>query len=199
MQNLCRDYIFPSFVYSMDLEDVNNSHIINDCLQIKNNTRSVLKSNRGGWQSLSICEKLKTSSLDFLEQKVVEAVQFVLNAEKINNIKFKSDYWININGTNSYNVIHNHADYLITAVYYPFVPKDCEVELVFTRTDGGSYFYLNANTSRFNVLCKTSMLVVFSPHLFHYVTPNNSKEDRISIAFNFERVKNESDKKLYSC
>ncbi len=193
MQNICKDYIFPSIVYSMDLEDVNNSCLIEDCLKIKESNESVQNSNVGGWQSPSICEKLKTLNLKTLEQKVEEAVLFVLNCENLSGIKLKTGYWININSSNDYNIIHHHTFPLITAVYYPFVPKNCEAELVFNRTDGGCYFDLHKSNSIFSISCRTGMLIIFSPHLFHYVLPNKSKENRISIAYNFTAIQNEPD------
>lgn len=184
MKEIRRDYIFPSFVYSMDLENLNNLNIVEDAAHIKNNVETVTRTNFGGWQSPAICKNLKTHNLNFLESEVKKAVQFVLETERINNIELEYEYWININSENNYNVLHNHSNILISAVYYPFVPQDCAVNLVFVRTDGGSYFKLSENIN-FPVLCRTGMLVVFSPHLFHYVTANNSKQDRISIAFNF--------------
>ena len=187
MQEVYKDYIFPSFVYSMKLEDVDNSCIIKDCFDIKNKTESVLMSNNGGWQSPVLEEKTKTLSLKILEQKTTKAVQFVLESERVCGLKVEPYYWININNTDNYNVLHNHVGTFISAVYYPFIPEDCISNLTFQRTDGGSYFDVHREDSSFVIPCKTNRLVVFSPHLFHYVSPNNSKKDRISIAFNFER------------
>jgi uncharacterized protein (TIGR02466 family) len=189
MKNVCMDYIFPSILYTMDLEGLDNSEIIKDCLQIKENTDTVKLSNMGGWQSPVICEDLKTLSLKLLEKKVEEAVQFALNNQEISDLNFEFSYWININNSKDYNVMHNHGTLLICAVYYPFIPKipkDCGGELVFTRTDGGSYFNLHKKHLKFSVSCRTGMLAIFSPHLFHHVTPTNSEENRISIAFNVE-------------
>jgi len=186
MKNVCMDYIFPSVLYTMDLEGLDNSEIAKDCLQIKENTNTVKISNIGGWQSPAISEELKTLNLKLLEKKVKEAVQFVLNNQKILNLNFEFSYWININSSKDYNILHSHGTPLICAVYYPFIPKDCNGELSFIRTDGGSYFNLHEREIKFSVSCRTGMLALFSPHLFHYVTPTNSEENRISIAFNVD-------------
>lgn len=184
MKNICKDDIFPSFVYSMDLENVNNSQIVCDILRLKDNVSTINKSNVGGWHSPFIDETLETTNFSFLKSKVEEAIQFVLTNQKVNNVKLECDYWVNINNQGAYNALHSHSNVLITAVYYPFVPLDSNSNLVFVRTDGGSYFEVHKNSS-FSLLCRTGMLAIFSPHLFHYVDKNNSKENRISIAFNF--------------
>ena len=181
MKNLCRDIIFTNFVYSMELENVDREPIIKDVYSIKNNTPSVIKSNKGGWQSPSIENELETKSFVELKKKIKEAVDFVLTAENMSNVNYNMQYWININKENDYNVLHNHGNLLLSAVYYPFVPSDDSI-LTFYRTDASTEFY----PSTFGINCRTNMLCLFTPHLFHSVNTNSSEQERMSIAFNIK-------------
>ena len=189
MQNICRDYIFPSFVYSMDLS-IDNESLLKDIYNIQQNTESEIKSNRGGWQSPSIVSgsTLETQNLINLKNKVEEAMNFVKVSENFRDFNYLCDYWININKTNDYNILHNHSNLPMSSVYYPYVPDDCESKLVFLRTDGGAYHpQLPKGSQSFSVDCKTGKLILFSSYLFHNVTTNNSDKNRVSIAFNFEK------------
>lgn len=189
MQNICRDYIFPSFVYSMDL-NIDNESLITDIYNIQKNTKSENKSNHGGWQSPLINNEnaLETQNLINLKNQVEEAMNFVKNSENFNSFDYSCYYWININKMNDYNVLHNHNNSIMSSVYYPYVPDDCKSQLFFLRTDAGAYqFQLPALQHNFPVECKTGKLIIFSSYLFHSVTPNNSDKNRISIAFNFSK------------
>jgi uncharacterized protein (TIGR02466 family) len=189
MQNICRDYIFPSFVYSMDL-NIDNESLLTDIYNIQKNTESENKSNRGGWQSPSIISgnSLETQNLISLKNEVEAAMNFVKNSENFSNFDYSCYYWININKTNDYNILHNHANSLMSSVYYPYVPDDCESQLIFLRTDAGAYHAQLPELQRnFSVECKTGKLIIFSSYLFHNVTTNNSDKNRVSIAFNFEK------------
>jgi hypothetical protein len=178
MKNFCKDYIFSNFIYSTDL-DVDRDSIIKDIYSIKDKTQSVQKTNHGGWQSPFIKNELETESFVSLKNKIKEAVDLVIDMEKLTNINYDLNYWININKTNDYNVMHRHGDLLLGAVYYPFVPND-GAKLIFHRTDGASAYYPDL----FPINCRTNMLCIFTPHLYHSVSVNLSEQERISMAFN---------------
>lgn len=189
MQNICKDYIFSSFVYSMDL-NIDNESLLTDIYNIQQNTKSESKSNRGGWQSSPISDgsALETQNLANLKKEVETAMNFVKNAENFYNFDYSCYYWLNVNKMNDYNVFHNHSNLPMTSVYYPYVPDDCESQLVFLRTDAGAYQpELPHLQQRFSVNCKTGKLIIFSSYLFHNVTTNNSDKNRVSIAFNFKK------------
>jgi len=184
MQNICRDLIFPSFVYSMDLDSIDNTAVTNDILTMQQNVESVEISNRGGWHSPSIEKGFETASLIALKNEVFAAVNFVIDKEKLSCSVNNHTYWATVNSKDNYNVMHAHGQLSISAVYYPFIPSDCTASLTFVRTDGGAYLQ-GHGSGYFSIPCKTNKLVIFSPHLFHFVEPNNSEKKRISIAFNF--------------
>jgi hypothetical protein len=179
MKNLCKDNIFSSFVYSMEL-NVDNESLIKDIYHMKNNVESAQKSNMGGWQSPGITNEIETESFTNLKNKIKEAVNLIIDLEKLPNKNYSFYYWANVNKTNNYNIMHRHqGSLMLAAVYYPFVPNG-DSTLDFHRTDGASEYY----PSCFTINCRTNMLCIFTPHLFHSVSANTAEQDRISIAFN---------------
>ena len=82
--------------------------------------------------------------------------------------------------------MHSHGRADLIGIYYVKVPPQSG-EFVVLRNDGSQYCNLYEN--RDDMLGYTTepeegRLYVLPGHLWHYVTGNNSKEDRISISFN---------------
>jgi uncharacterized protein (TIGR02466 family) len=105
-----------------------------------------------------------------------------------------SNLWINVNKPGCSNKSHMHPQAIISGVYYISVPKNSG-DLIFENPIGNlmsSYLpkaYVNSydryNSSAWNVSPKDGFLVLFPSWLGHSVDVNNSKEDRISISFNY--------------
>jgi hypothetical protein len=82
-------------------------------------------------------------------------------------------WWFNVNTYSEYTNWHAHVRWDKVAVLYVTVPGgDIEFK------QGGAYWTETP---------KSGDLLVFSGNLEHRVLPNNSKDVRISIAFNFKR------------
>ena len=115
-------------------------------------------------------KKFNTRLLEFLSTSV---------SKKISNISF----WANINSQGGSDRVHHHnanftpSEKLLSGVYYLKTPLD-----------SGDICFLNQSVphEHFHLTPKEKDLVIFPSYLLHYVTPNLSQEDRISIAFNFE-------------
>ena len=110
-------------------------------------------------------------------------------------IKGELEFWVNINGNGNYNDVHNHDAYsgtFLSGVFYVKTPTDCgRLRLFDPRpfisgapdmkyyNDGNNYHYFNPTPN---------FLVMFPGWLNHDVEPNQSDEERISIAFNFRMI-----------
>jgi len=143
---------------------------------------SVVKSNRGGWQS-----ELYDSKNDMFEPLVKQIKDFCsylpLDIKEI----IIPQLWANVNKRGNWNIIHQHGQYHLSGTYYVKVPKDSG-RLVFRdprlaaisnkflidRFDKGEIKYINA---------MEGMLVVWPSYLDHFVEPSNTDEERISISF----------------
>lgn len=103
-----------------------------------------------------------------------------------------SEYWININLNEKISFPHSHPNRLFSAVYYVKAEKDCG-DLIFMNpnkvacqniSDDCIIEYNFYNATHWKVTPEKNLLIIFPSWLEHYVKPNLSNVDRISIAFN---------------
>jgi len=190
--------IFPNTLFFGNI-NVDNDKIVSECYKLKTiEPIGKPRSNRNGWQSdrySSNCNLIRNQFSEFinLELKCLEFVNCAMakNGYTLKFLNSRCTWWVNINQEFSYNVIHCHPKCEWVAVYYPKIESKKQGELTFVRTDGSNHnaIYENAIHEYMQnyYVCpiEQGKLYVFPSHLLHYVTPNMTKNDRISISFNF--------------
>ncbi len=159
---------------------------------IKKTNRSVILSNRGGYQSPDI-EVDQVPGFKDLAIKVLRLVGKYSSIFALNRpIKYLNS-WLNINPYLTYNARHKHPYTIVSAVYYINIPKNGG-QISFSNPLDNLHGYLSLNDintfNTFNSEARTinpvnNQLIFFPGWLAHEVTPNMSKQKRISIAFNF--------------
>lgn len=108
-----------------------------------------------------------------VEPVCVQALQF---AQKILSIKdLKMGFWFNAMQPGDKTARHNHteSDELLSAVYYIATPPNCG-DLLIHQKD-----------KTWRITPRAGMLVFFAPQLAHQVEENKSRQQRLSVAFNF--------------
>jgi uncharacterized protein (TIGR02466 family) len=180
---------FPSVIWSATTHVVNNHELIKYAYQRKQTDQGRVISNHGGWQSSDILanECFEVDQLvKYLNVEINEcAKQVGLKDLQIYNL------WININPPGSYNHLHNHVGSVFSGVYYvQATPEQGNIQ--FERNDGAEYHIPSEvaketyfSCTRATYAAKTGALYVFPSWLKHSVQGNYSKEDRISISFNY--------------
>lgn len=179
---------FPSVIWSGLLSGVDNDALTVFAYDKKATDKGVTVSNYIGWQSGPIKHGDNEEFDNFvnaLNQQINDcAIQADLPPLQIQNI------WININTPGAYNHLHNHAGAVLSGVYY--VKSEPEQgNIFFERSDGAEYFlppmekpnYFTSTATTYKSM--TDALYVFPGWLKHSVQPNLTKEDRISISFNY--------------
>lgn len=180
---------FPSVIWSAIIHCVDNTKLKDYAYHLKETTKGRHISNEGGFQSdnLNINENQEINSLvKHVNDEVFNCSQQVgLPICKIQNL------WININPPHSYNTLHNHLGALFSGIYYVDA-KENQGKLYFERNDTAEYFLppienqvTYYNSSRAAYQPKTNALFIFPGWLKHNVTANQTKDDRISISFNY--------------
>lgn len=143
--------------------------------------KSVVKSNRGGWQS-----PLYKSEGEF-EPLVKEIVEFCghlpLNIKAIDIPQL----WVNVNKKGDWNTIHQHGQYHLAGTYYVKVPKDSG-RIVFRDPRPAAIsntFIVNKfdKGELRNVDLMEGLLMIWPSYLDHFVEPSQTDEERISISF----------------
>tara|TARA_B110000503_G_scaffold34546_1_gene56280 strand:+ start:1681 stop:2115 length:435 start_codon:yes stop_codon:yes gene_type:complete len=142
--------------------------MINKLYQLKETDIGNKVSNVGGWQNSEILTKFKEFS------PIVDLVKNKLNLDGV----FNDGMWGNISSTTHYNNLHIHGEIpsLWSGVYYLQTPLN----------SGDIIFYNNLSEIVKEYSPKVGDLLIFHSSLPHSVGVNNSNQDRISIAFNFE-------------
>jgi uncharacterized protein (TIGR02466 family) len=189
--------IFPTSIgkgfINLDIEP-----ILQQAFMLRRDNASVQKSNKNGWQSPA----LNGNMLNELCPEVQNLVGELLSkANFMASVAFNSqrlglsNFWFNINPPNSYNVVHSHAGAVLSAVFYIKVPENSG-DIEFHRNDGLELLPMIPKNESFNELSSTywrfepreKMYLMFPGTAMHSVALNNSKEERVSIAFNFSAV-----------
>ena len=161
--------------------------------KLKKKSKSRLLSNQGGWQSSSMGTKEIPKETIPLILKIEEAVQEYSELFKLKKrVKF-SNMWININSYKDSNLIHTHPGCLISGVYYIKTPKNCG-DIKFKQSSRiDDYLHYESvternslNTTFWSLPAIENTIYLFPSWLEHLVTLNYSKEDRISLSFNYQ-------------
>ena len=182
--------IFKTTIFKTKINKISyKKYFINKLNNLKKNNQSVIKTNIGGFQSE---EFTNIDNKEILENvflnPAIEFTNILIPKKKINLTL--SNFWINSNNKNDYNLIHNHHGSNISGVFYIKTPP-LSGRLVFkngdlTKSYGNNFdFFYNSNfNSVYFCNVEESDLYLFTSETLHYVEPNRSEEERISVAFN---------------
>ena len=104
-------------------------------------------------------------------------------------------YWININGNGSYNEKHHHMGIkpnskkqsILSGVFFLNIPDGDSGNIVFSVKD----------KSEVSIKPENGDLLLFPPAMIHRVESNNTNEERISIAFNYIKNKEQKVKNIF--
>ena len=180
---------FPSVIWSAMTHFGNNSELKRFAYDRQKVDSGRVISNFGGYQSSDI-KSGDNAEID----KLVEAISAEISscARQVGLPQLELyNIWININPPNSYNHLHNHADSVLSGVYYVDATEN-QGNIQFERSDGGEY-HIPATveketyytSTRASYAAKTGAMYIFPGWLKHSVQGNQSTSDRISISFNY--------------
>ena len=184
---------FTSFLAYTNLKDIDNQKLIAYGYELKNLSVGTINSNVGAWQSNSL--DLINYEVAKLADTIKENVEKVAECWKLKNDKTYvsiDNLWININPKCGFNRPHVHPGATFSGVYY----VKCETNgsgIVFQHPATNFQYHINPDTLiEYNEFVSATArytpnegdLYIFPAYLVHYVEPNRSNDDRISIAFN---------------
>lgn len=179
-----------------------NEQIIQDAQVLREQSPGMTRSNRQGWHSETDLFRRKEPGLSKLSQFIQHAIYSGTKtiAPDFDFLKYRLvvNGWININPTHGYNVPHRHTGFMWSGCYYVNVPEVKEGQ---TRNSGGIEFLspvtLPMEYTTFDAMCykekitmlpKAGDILLFPSYLTHWVFPNESDEERMTIAFNASYV-----------
>lgn len=184
---------FTSFLAYTNLDNIDNQKLIAYGYELKDLSVGTINSNVGAWQSDSL--DLINYEVAKLADTIKEHVEKVAECWKLKNDKTYvsiDNLWININPKCGFNRPHVHPGATFSGVYY----VKCETNgsgIVFQHPATNFQYHINPDTLiEYNEFVSATArytpnegdLYIFPAYLVHYVEPNRSNDDRISIAFN---------------
>lgn len=181
--------LFHSFVDEQIL-DIDNKAMEEFSYFVKDNDNGRVISNYGGWQSNNL--DVTIPELQRLVTYIVENTERLILKYQLPKKVSIDPLWININGKRDFNQYHEHPKSIFGGIYYIKAPKDCG-DLVMINPVNTHQHYIDPRTienfNEFNsyswkVTPETNKLVMFPSWVPHFTFPNESDQDRISIAFN---------------
>ena len=181
--------IFKQFVVKLKLnEDLKK--IIKFSFEIEKEQKGRFISNKGGFQSDNL--NLKEPILSSLIKKIELNSNVLFNDYlKIKHQLSLDNIWININRYKDFNIPHVHSFSKLSGVFYVKIPNNSG-KLSFINDFPIENFINPLNIIEYNQYTSSAwsfepeenMLYLFPSWLKHYVNPNLSKQERISISFN---------------
>jgi uncharacterized protein (TIGR02466 family) len=189
---------FPAVVLTELLTSINVNQLQEYAYELKANNSGRTVTNYGGWQS----ENLDYNN-EIIKPLVQQIYKHVAMMHEIHHIKDKyipiiDNIWININSKGGFNRPHLHNDDLFSGVFYLKTPDKCG-NIVFSHPAQQHQYHYRAdypiveqwtetNSGIMFQHAQVGKLILFPSWLVHYVEPNLSDEDRISIAFNTKLI-----------
>ena len=174
--------IFPTFLHHLKIDIT--KELIDFCYNIRDrDPEGVKKTNIGGWQSQGFPPN-NTIGHNLIENVLSQTSQVFTEIPKLTN------WWININTSDSYNRMHVHPGSHISGVIWIKIPEQSG-NLYFPNSNYFSQaMEIDAYKSFVNqgyghqVIPQDGGVILFPSFLQHEVFRNFSNDERISISFN---------------
>jgi uncharacterized protein (TIGR02466 family) len=173
---------------------VDNESITKFCYELRGrDPEGRVLSNSGGWQSKEFYPPVNV--LTELLSQIDDCMSQYCRLYSFNFQPRIGNIWVNINKHSNHNSSHDHPGSIISAVYYVKVPDNSghiqfltPVQKYEEYLDGDIIQEYNPiNSGTFDLYPREKQLILFPSWLYHKVYPNQTEDDRISIAINYVR------------
>jgi len=172
-----------------------DADLLTEGARLRSADEGVSKSNRGGWHSkgnlfdepASCIQKLGAAS----REAVLAATSKVTSSVDPRDLRLKLFAWMNINPPGGFNAPHTHPGAHWSGVYYVSQPEietgtSGMIEFLDPRSDLPHWRLLKSSAFRpkRRLRPEAGEMILFPSYLVHWVYPNETEEERVSIAFN---------------
>lgn len=203
--NTIETFKTPIFYDQTKLSNSQLVEIKEKCLQLRLNDLGERVSNINGWHSKADLFSRNEETFSIVKREIINSANSIImklgGAKCLEKLEWKGAGWINISTTNSFNAPHDHPGFQWSGVLYISIPSDItesagQIEFLDPRnsvynTAGQIPSLQNYFASNVKIKPTNGMIIIFPSYLRHWVYPNTSKEERISIAFNLNQLVSE--------
>lgn len=189
--------LFSTPVFRFRLADADrlNSELLAEGVRLRSETDGVSKSNKGGWHSSGNLFDNNAACIQRLQAEasdaVVSATRQIGAKADVANLELKMFAWMNANPPGGFNAPHTHPGAHWSGVYYVAQPdvetgSSGKIEFLDPRSDLPNWRLLQAPafSAKKAIRPMPGDMILFPSYLVHWVYPNETTEERVSIAFN---------------
>lgn len=190
------DELFPLPLIELEVDGAEelNKSLLKEIAERRSSEEGLVKSNRRGWHSEPDLFKRKEPAHSklarLLLRMMAEVTRQLAPNTDFTTLELIPDGWINVNPKGAYNSPHDHPGCFWSGVYYVHVPEDAGeagvIEFLSPHEvlPHGGIFKAAIVADKRRIKASAGTVLIFPSHIFHWVHPNESEEDRVTIAFN---------------
>ena len=184
----------PLVQFQIDAAARLNKSLLSEIAVRRASEDGLAKSNRRGWHSApDLFERKEAAQVELagmMLRMMAEITRKFAPKTDFNNLELVPDGWINVNPKGAYNAPHDHPGCFWSGVYYVQVPdtagEAAVIEFLSPHEvlphNGIIQSAITADKRRIRPVAGT--VLIFPSQLIHWVHPNESDEERVTIAFN---------------
>lgn len=172
-----------------------NAALLEEGERLRSSDAGAEKSNRDGWHSSGNLFSSEVGCVvrvrEAASAATMEATRSIGARSDFENMPLKLFAWMNVNPVGGYNAPHTHPGAHWSGVYYVSQPETDndsagKIEFLDPRSDLPNWRLLKANCFRLKKRLRPAAgeLILFPSYLVHWVYPNASEAERVTIAFN---------------
>ena len=185
----------PVFRFRVPDHAAFNAALLEEGNRMRASSAGAAKSNRGGWHSEGNLFDAEADCVARLRDLATEAI-YTANDQigarvGRDQLALKIFAWMNANPKGGFNAPHTHPGAHWSGVYYVAQPEietgnSGMIEFVDPRSDLPNWRILQAPPFRMKKKLRPAPgeMILFPSYLVHWVYPNDTDEERWSIAFN---------------
>ena len=181
---------FPSIIYAKDV-NLDNRLFERAVVEWSQRDQGIKRTNLKGWHSTTDMHQVPVFKP--LVDELFKMQNEIFKEEWLDGTPTMGNMWANINPPGGMNRPHIHPNSHFSGVYYIKAPKDCG-QIVFNDPRTLSHMIMPTRIKEtppshlwreVRVDPLEGRMIMFPSWLWHSVDPNESKDIRISVSFNF--------------
>lgn len=186
----------PLMTFRLDNAAALNEQLLREVGERRANEPGLDRSNRYGWHSaLDFFDRREPAHSELASE--IEAMAAAATAKLVPDmpagLRMVHEGWINVSPTHAMNAPHDHPGSFWSGTYYVDVPEPDDadpragaIEFLDPRGSIGSNanFETSFTRSKFTARPVPGTCLIWPGFMKHWVHPNRSPQDRVSVAFN---------------
>jgi uncharacterized protein (TIGR02466 family) len=191
--------LFPNPFFTVRLDDSEelNRGLLKEIAKRRVSEPGITRSNRLGWHSaLDLFERKEPAHARLSSEikAIVAACTAKIDPNWPTGLTTKHEGWVNVSQPHALNTPHGHPGAFWSGTYYVQVPRPDDptdkysgaIEFIDPRGATGTSYRVDTPFTRgkFTARPAPGTLLLWPAFLTHWVHPNRSSEERVTVAFN---------------